>query len=214
MNNYFYNGSLGSHYWINSYNKDFDQIQKESNLPFHFREMYKSETLIKPVNKYAFYYSPFPDILIDNNVILRQKTHAEIWVEPKTNGLYALDKTWQRQFYPSSTQHEDPECFAAVYKFYTPWIINENIVVKINNIENSPFKIITNSIIFEKNDNFTSPQWIDFLIKKEGNHMKTLEYGIIELGTPAFDIIINNDLLIEKIKKEFYGQSYKIYSNR
>lgn len=212
MNNYRFNNILGSKYWVNCYDKSFAQIQQESNLPLHFRERYKTNTIIQPINNYAFHYSSFPEIIINNFITLRQKTHAEIWVEPKGNALYALDKTWQRQFYPSTTIHSDKECFDAVYKFYTPWVINKNITVKILQIDDSPFKIITDTITFKEGS--IDGQWIDFLIKKQGPHIKTNEYGIINIDSNAFDIIIEDTETVNQITRELNGQSYKIYTDR
>lgn len=212
MNNYRFNNVLGSKYWVNCYDKSFIQIQQESNLPLHFRERYKTNTVIQPINNYAFHYSPFPEIIFNDCLILRQKTHAEIWVEPKGDALYALDKTWQRQFYPSKTIQSDEDCFSAVYKFYTPWVINKNITVKILQIDDSPFKIITDTITFKEGSG--DGQWVDFLIKKEGIHMKNKEYGIININSNAFDIIVEDKDIINKITEEFNGQSYKIYTNR
>lgn len=205
MNSY-YNGALGSEYWINSYNKEFTKIQKESFLINRFSKPSNSNKIIKPINMYAFYYSPFPEILKNNNeIILRQKTHAEIWVEPKINGLYALDKTWQRQFYPSDLIVEDYEnCFNAVYKFYTPWVINDNLKVKIKEVIDSPFKILTKEINFKKiTKDYNEPQWINFLIKKNGDHMKNDNYGIIDINTNAFDIIIDDISVCNYIVKDF-----------
>lgn len=212
MNNYRFNNVLGSKYWVNCYDKSFIQIQQESNLPLHFRERYKTNTVIQPINNYAFHYSPFPEIIFNDCLILRQKTHAEIWVEPKGDALYALDKTWQRQFYPSKTIQSDEDCFSAVYKFYTLWVINKNITVKILQIDDSPFKIITDTITFKEGSG--DGQWVDFLIKKEGIHMKNKEYGIININSNAFDIIVEDKDIINKITEEFNGQSYKIYTNR
>jgi len=212
MNNYRFNNVLGSKYWVNCYNKSFTEIQQESNLPLHFREKHYTKTIIQPINNYAFHYSPFPEIIIDDFLILRQKTHAEIWIEPKGNALYALDKTWQRQFYPSVTIKNDEECFNAVYKFYTPWVINKNITVKVLPTEDSPFKIITNTITFKEGSK--DGQWIDFLIKKEGPHMKNKEYGIVNINSNAFDIIVEDKNTINEIIKEFNGQNYKIYTDR
>ena len=52
---------------------------------------------------YVSHMYPKPELVsIEKNIVtLRQKTHAEIWVEPKNKNLYALDKCHQRHFYPS-----------------------------------------------------------------------------------------------------------------
>lgn len=203
MNNYLKNGALGSKYWIDSYNKDFFTIQKESNLPPIFLNKLDefSNNILQPINKYAYYYSKKPQLIkYKDYIVLRQKTHSEIWVEPKHNGLYALDKAWQRQFYISDINlDKDSNCFDAMYKFYTPWIINKKNNFEIKSIKNSPFLIKSEKINFDAN----GYSWIYFLIKKNGKHMNTKQYGIVDIGTPMFDIIIKDKDTILEIIKEY-----------
>ena len=203
MNNYMMNNALGSEYWINAYNKSFEQIQVESNLPPIFLNKVNNlkNDIIQPVNGYAFYYSKKPKLINHKDyIVLRQFTHSEIWVEPKGNGLYALDKAWQRQFYVSDKILEGSDnCFSAMYKFYTPWIINKNIDVEVRSIKSSPFIIKSNNVIFGLNN----CPWIYFLIKKTGKHMHSEKYGIININTPMFDLVIKDSNTIKEILKNY-----------
>jgi hypothetical protein len=88
---------------------------------------------------------------------------------------------------------------------YTQWIIDESIDVEIRNIPDSPFFIFQETIKFDKINtklNNIYPKWIYFLIKKQESMLKD-KFFIIENNTPAFDIIIKDKNIIEKIIKEY-----------
>jgi hypothetical protein len=199
------NNIIGSEYWCNSYDKTFNKIQEESYVPLMWRSrsLENINDILQPTNKYCFYFSNKPKLIKQKNkFLLRQKTHAEIWVDVKKNGIYALDKTMQRQFYPSENKFDLGEnCLNACYKFYTPWVINKDIELNILSVKNSNFVLNTKSIKFLKFDNQSqiSPPWIDFSFKIT-DKIITDKYEIIEQNTPMFDIIIDNDeLLLELI---------------
>lgn len=197
----------GSDFWLNSSKLNFHEIQKMSNVTERWRlsDNKYSDKILKPVNVYASNFSTRP-IIIDNvnSVTIRQTTHAEIWVQPMKSFLYALDKTMQRQFYPSELKFDRLDnCFISSYKFYTPWVIDDNIKCEVKSIENSPFVLNTNTIYFNKNISYIEPQWIHFFIKNNGSHMITKEYGIIEIETPMFDIIVNDHNIGRKILEQF-----------
>jgi hypothetical protein len=197
----------GSSFWLNSSEMDFHEIQKQSNVTpkWLLKDDDYSNKILKPVNKYSSLFSSRPEIIIDNKkIILRQKTHAEIWVQPMHKFLYALDKTMQRQFYPSDiTFSKNNNCFLSSYKFYTPWVIDENITCQINSIDESPFVINLNKIDFKKNQgDKINCYWVYFYIKKNGTHMINNKYGIIEIGTPMFDIIVEDSFVIRSILEE------------
>lgn len=209
------NNVIGSEFWVNSASLTLWDILTESRLPdkwkrFDLIEDDYSRCLIKPINRYVSNLYPRPELISINtsdlSVTLRQNTHAEIWVKPNGDDLYALDKTWQRQFYPSSNYYCHNECFDASYKFYMPWIIDDNVDATISKCENSPFVINTNNIVFNKSiisDRFPE-YFIDFNIKKEGKHMIGNTYGIIDIGTPMYDIIIKlNSNQIEKVYEQY-----------
>ena len=208
------NNIAGSTFWINSANMDFYEIQRTSNVPSRWlniegvlKSKYK-KNIVKPINEYSINFGLRPKLIIENDyAVLRQHTHADIWVERKgVQNIYAIDKTWLRQFYPSDKVLENRnDCYLAQYKMYTQWIIDESIDVEIRNIPDSPFFIFEETIKFDKINtklNNIYPKWIYFLIKKQESMLKD-KFFIIENNTPAFDIIIKDKNTIEKIIKEY-----------
>jgi hypothetical protein len=191
----------GSDFWVDSEGLSFPELEKQSFIPAKWarydllEEKYKN-LLVKPVNKYVSSLYPKPELVsISGNLVrLRQKTHAEIWVKPREDGsLYALDKCHQRQFYPSHLLIKNDECYEATYRFYVPWFINKNITLSFLNTgtDNSPFSIIENSINFippEHEPEYFDTPFVHFNIKKNGNYVKDHRYGIIDIGTPMYDI--------------------------
>lgn len=213
------NNIAGSEFWVNSDELTFSEILTGSRIPskwsrFDFIYDQCANMIVKPVNGYVLNLYPKPElILINNNTVrLRQKTHAEIWVKPrKDDALYALDKTWQRQFYPSKNIFTDDSCFLATYRFYMPWIIDQNINARIEQVldEDTCFVIdptIINFTQLEKVD-ILETHFIDFKIKKEGSHMyegDNTEYGIIGIGTPMYDIVFEiNEKDIEVLREQY-----------
>jgi len=208
---------IGSEFWINSENKSFTEIV-ESNLTMpHIWSSSESvihslyyDNILKPINGYAKIFWPKPEFVKNNNVAyLRYFTHAEIWIEPVSDGLYALDKTWQRQFYPSELNFNAiPNFFNAVYKFYIPWIFDETLELNIKEINDSPFKILNKKVKFNKlkyTENWNC-DWIHFLIKSTGTYIETYHdrtYGVIPIHTPICDIIIEDKEIINKIEREY-----------
>jgi hypothetical protein len=209
---------IGSRFWINSENKSFQELvhgnemlYKEWGQSFTVSQNKKySNRIFKPINGYAMNFWPKPEFRLENdNLILTYHTHAEIWFEQKEGGLYALDKTWQRQFYPSHLKiNSSSECFNSVYKFYIPWIIDKNIVCEVKEIKKSPIKLINSSINFSNlnpEQDVWNCDWFHFFIKSSGDHIKNYNgkvYGILEVGTPICDIIIKDKDTIEELMKE------------
>lgn len=206
----------GSEFWLNSENLSFKEILIGSRIPekwskFNLIEDYYKDFIIKPVNRYVSNLYPKPEIVsINNNTIrLRQKTHAEIWVKPRNevNVLYALDKTWQRQFYPSNIFMNNNSCFAATYKFYIPWIIDRDLNAKIEQVLDEKTCFIVDPCTFNfwktENEEYINTGFINFQIKREGSHMLDDRYGIIDIGTPMYDVIFTLD---NKDMEIFYEQ--------
>ncbi|MEY3311976.1 MAG: hypothetical protein RL348_1319 [Bacteroidota bacterium] len=208
---------IGSEFWINSENKSFTEIIKAnitmpgvwaSSQPIVHSFYY--DNILKPINGYAKEFWPRPKIIKNNETIhLRYFTHAEIWFQPMRDGLYALDKTWQRQFYPSEISVGNLQgYFNACYKFYIPWIFDENLTLSIKEIEDSPFKILNTKVNFYKlnqNEDWNC-DWFHFLIKSEGDHIEKYNdyiYGVIPINTPICDIIIENKEIINKVEREY-----------
>lgn len=164
--------------------------------------------IFRPINPYVHHFGIKPEMYMENEkLIIVQKTHAEIWVERRAfEAIYALDKCWQRQFYPSdlSPKELDDECLPAIYKFYTQWILDEDVEVAISEVESSPFKIITNQIKFEKinkEEKLLDSSWVEFMFKKTNDLVKN-EYDIIEIGTPMYKIEVSDNKVIERILSE------------
>lgn len=210
-------GRVGSKYWVNSEHEPFSEITKANfQLPGHWahsrfiRETPFNDKVMKPLNGYSMIFWPMPEIMfLNSRVILRYKTHAEIWLEKKKNGLYALDKTWQRQFYPSQLTGSAPaNCFDALYKFYIPWVIDKDVQCSVYGIEDSPFKIVSNTVKFKKLEDSLvwDVDWIHFAIKNSGDHIQEYHgdtYGIIEIGSNICDIVIDDQEIIEGLKKQY-----------
>lgn len=206
----------GSEFWANSGEMSFKEIQSFSRVPerwakFNYIEKEYYELPVKPVNRYVSNLYPRPELVsMDNGLVrLRQKTHAEIWVSPKENdGLYALDKTWQRQFYPSSTTFDSDQCFKATYRFYIPWFIDLDIEARIENVVgNEVFVLEDRDISFSIKDlskDDSDVQFVNFKIKTSGPHMKTSAYGIIDIATPMYDIVFKvSEEEVEKIARQY-----------
>jgi hypothetical protein len=207
------NTRLGSKYWINSEEKKFSELVKDSKMIEEFsdssilKKKYKDKIIV-PVNPYVEYFYPKPKLIkTETGIILRQKTHAEIWVEYRGNNLYMLDKCWQRQFYPSKNIHDSLNN-QPLYRFYVPWTIESEGIFEIKSTSPT-FNIYTKSITFFKrnfDNNLIDTPFIDFSIKKQGKHMKTEKYGIVDIGTEIYDIVINNINIAERIVEE-YGKN-------
>lgn len=198
------NNMLGSSFWLNCDNLSFNQIQQQSFVNPKWLNEDKSfdNKIIKPVNRYVSLFGNYPELIKqDDFLILRQKTHAEIWIEKMNDVLYAVDKVQQRQFYPSSNIMFDKNCFKPTFKFYIPWIINKNIDCKIKPIENSIFLVEEKNISFKEN-NILDTEWVNFLFKINDFFIKN-EYFIIPIGEPMFDIIVTDKELIKEIINEY-----------
>lgn len=208
---------VGSEFWINSEGKTFSEIIEGNRTMFgHWsssktvQDSYYSDNILKPINGYAMEFWPKPKMIKENEIVyLRYFTHAEIWFDVRKDGLYALDKTWQRQFYPSEVSIAAPKnFFNSIYKFYIPWIFDEDLTLEIRELDDSPFKILNKKVKFKKldKDKNWNCDWFHFLIKSDGEHVEDYNnhiYGIIPVKTPICDIIIKDKDLINKIEKEY-----------
>lgn len=211
----------GSPFWVDSESLSFPELERQSFVPekwarYDLVEPQYKWLPIKPVNRYVSNLYPRPELLsiTGNTVRLLQRTHAEIWVQPRQDGsLYALDKCHQRQFYPSHKQIKSADCFFATYRFYIPWIPSFETSIQINKVKDifSPFIVEENLISFvppKDEDLYADTPFVNFNIKKYGDHMYDDRYGIIEIGSPMFEIVLTvSDLQLLEIKKEYgYGR--------
>ena len=210
------NGIRGSEFWINSAELSFLELQNASHLLEHWK-IYKyihhlcKDFGIFPVNKYVLDLYPKPELvsIVNNTVTFRQRTHAEIWVEPYEDSLYALDKCWQRQFYPSPNRMSDQGCFNPTYRFYIPWVPCSVNSFSINQIvdEQTPFVISPQNYKIDVPNfltHFYETGFVDFMIKKDGEHMADHRYGIIDIGTAMYDMVVEmNEEQIEKVYKQY-----------
>lgn len=198
------NYTLGSDWWINSEALSFSSIVRQSKMPDHWARYdsvpFKNiKSVLTPVNKYVFSLYPKPEILeINNNIVtLRQRTHAEIWVEEKNkHTLYALDKCHQRQFYPSENNLEIDGCFRPTYRFYIPWFINKNIQISVSTVEDEETPFYTNKKIFmskfiDQSIPYSDTEFVDFKIKNAGKYFLKEGYGIISKGTAMYDMSVS-----------------------
>jgi hypothetical protein len=216
-NSFLSKGRLGSEYWINSESKTFEELCNENILlPPKWKSSMEllgteySSKILKPANNYAKIFSCKPEMIEEGtNLVLRYKTHAEIWFEEKKDGLYALDKTMQRQFYPSETvQDIKKDNFNAFYKFYTTWILDIDKTFLIREVDSSPFSIYNSHISFKKVDNekqIWDIGFIHFSIKNKGEHIRNFNdsvFGIINVQTPICDIIIEDKKIADWIISE------------
>lgn len=208
---------IGSNFWVNSENKTFEELTNANEILF--QEWAYSRTvannpkyankMLKPINGYAMNFCPKPDITTGAGTLtLRYKTHAEIWFEQRDDGIYALDKTWQRQFYPSHLKvNGNKDCFNAAYKFYIPWLLDIDAKFQLESVNGSPIKIINSSVNFKRleDKNIWNCDWFHFFIKSSGDHVKTYNnkvYGILDVGTPICDIIIKDEKIIEELLRQ------------
>jgi hypothetical protein len=217
LNNFLNRGRIGSEYWVNSELKTFSEICKDNILQYDKWKLSKtlldtsySDKVLKPANEYAKIFSYKPEIICEKDtVILRYKTHSEIWFEQKPNGIYALDKVMQRQFYPSNLDVKAPiGTFDAMYKFYIPWIVDADVEAKIQEAPNSVFFIHNDTIVFNKinrDKDIWDVGFIHFFIKNTGEHIKEFNgdiFGIINVESPICDIIIKDKKLAKRILYE------------
>lgn len=193
---------IGSEWWLNSQNLSFSEILIESRVPEKWARFDRLEDefhnfLLKPVNRYVSNLYPRPQLIDinDERVILRQRTHAEIWVQDEGVGLYALDKTHQRQFYPSENDHNYENCYPARYRFYVPWFIDKDCEANILLVsdEDTPISAVSTKINFkkvDKNSEHVNTNFVDCGIKKEGSWMLDGTHGILPISSAIYDMVI------------------------
>jgi hypothetical protein len=204
--------------WYNAEDPSFVEINAKSRVPYKWlayskiSEKYKN-SIIKPVNKYAEVLAPRPKLIrIDESeIVLRYSTHADIYLidnYPGYDGFYNVDRPWIRQYYQTSGDSKTKEgCFPGNYKLYIPWFLDDDLSIKISEVEDSPFLVLDQALYFRKikeTEQFVEPSFVKFNFKKEGSHMKDTNFGIILKDTPMFDIAIASTGIIEERVRKFY----------
>lgn len=210
------NNIIGSEWWVNSESLNFPEIVIGSRVmqawaKFNLIEERFKDVILKPVNRYVSNLYPRPELIsINNNIVtLRQRSHAEIWVQKEETGLYALDKTNQRQFYPSTYIHNFNNCYEASYRFYMPWFIDKDIEAEIKNVddEETAFQVMPGKILFKKQNidfEYVETNFINFGIKKNGSWMLDGTRGILPIGSAMYDIMVYlNDNEVELIRNQY-----------
>ena len=205
--------------WQNSIDPNFTEISRLSNIPGHWLSYGtvlagpNRSSIIKPINLYVQKLVPPPKLIsIEDNIVrLRQGNHAEIFLlENDDKSFYNVDRPWIRQYYNTDQSQYSPpdDCFDATYKFYVPWIIDENVLVKIEQPEEeSPFIIYPQTInyhVIPQQTRNVEPAFVPFHFKKIGKHMLTEKFGKIQRQSPMFDMVFAvTDIMLDRIK-EFY----------
>jgi hypothetical protein len=123
--------------------------------------------------------------------------------------MWNLDRPWIRQYYLSDRKDfgDSATCFNQTFRFYVPWIIDEDIFVDIRQPEGSPFLISEDTMSFKKilnNTQHVDPPFVHFQFKKIGSHMIDQEYGKISRFSPMYNMVFEaSDIMVKEIRR-FY----------
>jgi hypothetical protein len=216
--------------WHKSKSESFLWINKRSRVPSRWLSYAegikgKGSDIVKPINLYVDRLYPKPKLIsIDNNIVtLQQTNHAEIFLVSspeiintmerdesyKERIMWNLDRPWIRQYYLSDKKDfsDSTICFDQTFRFYVPWIIDEDISVKIKQPEDSPFLILEDTVNFKKildNTQQIDPPFVHFQFKKIGNHMIDQDYGKISRFSPMYNMVFEaSDIMVKEIRR-FY----------
>lgn len=201
--------------WENSSDKSFLYINERSRvferwLSYQEGLVGLRDSIIQPINLYSRRLYPAPKLIsiIDNEVVLQQRNHAEFFLLIEDKEFYNVDRPWVRQYYRSDEPHKAPKgCFSGNYRFYVSWLLNADISVKFEQAENSPFFIYPKEFTFKYLDPNLArfePPMIDFNFKNTGSHMIDEEFGKIPRLQPMFNMRFKvDDIMIQRVK-EFY----------
>jgi hypothetical protein len=209
--------SFNFNVWYESYDPNFIDINKKSLVPEKWLSYQNinhnkfANSILKPINRYVEALYPAPELvsIVDNQVTLRQKTHAGIFLLNEYDSFYNVDRPHMRQYYQTKTDYETKsDCFDPAYVFYVPWAIDADVDVKIEQSDSDcPFEI-KESLVSYKNINqatrYLEPNFVAFKFKKAGAHMVNKDFGKIKPGAPMFDMTLSlSDILIGRMR-EFY----------
>ena len=197
--------------WYKSKSESFLYINDRSRVFPRWLDLQavSKEDVLRPINMYASNLYPGPvAISLDDQIILQQRNHAEIFLLNDNNIFYNLDRPWIRQYYLSNKEHSLPNnCFPGIFRFYVPWVIDEDVTVKITQAEDSPFFIYESEISFNKIDSDLKrldPPFVHFHFKKEGKHMIDENFAKILRQSPMYNMQILGNDIIDKRVREYY----------
>ena len=169
--------------WQTSIDPKFLDLSVKSKIPgkwLSYGGIGYEDAPIKPINRYVENLYPMPELIsiVNNTITLRQRNHAEIFLLENASGFRNIDRPHMRQYYQTSLMFpNDPDCFDPVYTFYTPWVIDANVLVDfIRPAEPGPFTIypVTKRLAqFPDTVNFVEPEFVPFRFRRVGNHMVT-----------------------------------------
>ena len=190
--------------WMN-----FDRIRNGPNKDF----------ILKPINKYAESLIPPPKLVsIENNIVrLRQGNHAEFFLLiHEHEGFIHRDRPWIRQYYNTKLDFKAEDCFDGTFKFYMPWVLDENIQASIQPpTTETPFNTYPSTIQFSKIDpriKYIETPFIPFNFKSVGPHMVKEGFGKIPRQSAMYDIVFYaSDIIVERVK-EFYDKYNPVLS--
>ena len=204
--------------WFNSPSESFLYINQRSRIPNKWLSYDRvlsgkySNSVIKPSNLYVENLYIKPELIsIDGNTVrLRQGNHAEFFLLENENEFYNKDRPWMRQYYMSDMDVDLPDgCFPGNFRFYVPWFIDEDLVVRIEKPDKeSPFYIYERDIDFKKVDastKYIDPPFVNFHFKRVGSHMIDEKFSKVRKNSPMFDMVFDaSDIIVERVR-EFYN---------
>lgn len=203
--------------WLDCHSNSFIEIQNIAMVKSNWKSFQKvlnndkyKNLILKPVNNYVLYLYPKPELISykEDEIVLRQRTHADIWFYDYKDYRYVLDRPHQRQFYPSKIKNFLPNehVYPEQFRFYIPWIFDYPCNIEYKNVQDED----TSFLIFEKNITYDyidhnlqeiNTDFISFFIYKQSNYKIDSDYGIIKFGTAMYDIIIKDKNVIKEIIK-------------
>jgi hypothetical protein len=204
--------------WDKSKQESFIYINQRSRVasewlsyPLGIEKGKHFDSIIKPINLYAqqLYLKPKLISINNNEIILQQQNHAEIFLLQEEDGLYHKDRPWIRQYYLSDKKYNElpQDCFEGIFRFYVPWIIDEEVETFIEQPEDSPFVIYPGAMNFKKipkNTKIIDTDFVYFHFKNKGKHMVDQEFGKIPRFSPMYNIkFIASDIMVERVRKQY-----------
>lgn len=184
--------------WLKMKDMNFNSICQNSNLPKVWQENNYTSNSLMPVNNYVKIFGNPPKVkdIQSDKITIVQKTYSDIYVEKNKTQVYAIERSWQRQFYPSKNTYslDNINFFTdKCYRFYMPWVINRNVNYKVHSNEIKDFFYVPEQagLFNHTNKNIDVP-FIDFyFISKD--FIKEDSYMLIPAGSDMYELDIYID---------------------